>query len=122
MTRKDIAIAFLTAAASGDVAAAYERYVHADFRHHNPYFAGTREALLKGMEESAAMFPHKEFQVLRALEDGDLVAVHGRIRLQPGMPEFTLVHILRFDGDKIAEEWEAGQQVPDDCPNENGVW
>jgi predicted SnoaL-like aldol condensation-catalyzing enzyme len=122
MTHAEIAISFLQAATTGNVREAYERYVHPDFTHHNPYFPGDREALLKGMEESGQQFPHKEYHVLRTLEDGDLVAVHGRIRLAPGTPEFALVHILRFQNDKIIEEWEAGQQVPDDCPNKNGVF
>lgn len=122
MTNKEIAIAFLTAAATGDVRQAYERFVHADFRHHNPYFPGTRSALLTGMEESAVTFPHKVFTVLRALEDGDLVAVHGKIRLQADMPEIALIHILRFRDGLIIEEWEATQQPPEDCPNENGIF
>lgn len=122
MTRRAIAIAFLEAAASGAVDDAYARYVHPDFRHHNPHFPGSRSALMEGMRESAVHFPHKDFRVLRTLEDGDLVAVHGCITLAPGMPTFALVHILRFEGDKIIEEWEAAQQVPDDCPNDNGVF
>ena len=122
MNKKDIATEFLRLAASGSVREAYEKYVHPDFLHHNPYFKGDRESLLKGMEESAVTFPHKALEFLRVLEDGDLVAVHGRIQLTPDMPWIALMHIFRFDGDRIIEEWEAAQQVPEDCPNENGVF
>jgi len=58
--KKEIAVSFLSLASSGRVGEAYEKYVHPDFRHHNPYFKGDRESLLKGMEESAHQFPHKE--------------------------------------------------------------
>jgi hypothetical protein len=48
MSKKDIAISFLKLASSGKVREAYEKYVHPDFSHHNPYFKGDRESLLVG--------------------------------------------------------------------------
>jgi predicted SnoaL-like aldol condensation-catalyzing enzyme len=122
MNKKDIAISFLRLASSGNVREAYEKYVHPDFRHHNPYFPGDRASLLAGMEESAVKFPNKEFEVVRALEDGDLVAVHGRVRLMPTSPWIALMHIFRFKDNQIIEEWEAGQEVPKESPNKNGVF
>jgi predicted SnoaL-like aldol condensation-catalyzing enzyme len=74
------------------------------------------------MEENAATFPQKEFGALRALEDDDLVAVHGRVRLTPRSPWIALIHILRFQDNQIIEEWEAGQEVPQDSPNQNGAF
>ncbi len=121
-SKKEIAILFLRLASSGNVREAYEKYVHPRFRHHNPYFAGDRESLLVGMEESAIQFPGKIFEVLRVLQDGDWVAAHGKVRLAPAMPEIALMHIFRFDGDLIIEEWEASQEVPAESPNANGIF
>jgi len=120
--KKEIAVSFLRMASSGQVREAYERYVHPDFVHHNPYFKGDRGSLLAGMEESAAAFPNKAFEAVRVLEDGDFVVVHGRIRLAPDTPEYVLIHIFRFEGDRIIEEWEAGQEIPKESPNKNGVF
>ena len=120
MNKKDSAISFLRLASSGKVREAYETYVHPDFRHHNPYFPGDRASLLAGMEENAVTFPQKEFEAVRALEDGDLVAVHGRVRLTPSSPWMALMHIFRFQDNQIIEEWEVGQEVPQDSPNKNG--
>ena len=122
MNHKERAISFLRLASSGNVREAYERYVHQDFRHHNPYVPGDRASLLAGMEENAATFPQKDFEALRALEDGDLVAVHGRVRLKPSSPWIVLIHIYRFQDNQIIEEWEAGQEVPQDSPNQNGAF
>ena len=122
MNHKERAISFLRLASSGNVREAYERYVHQDFRHHNPYVPGDRASLLAAMEENAATFPQKEFEALRALEDGDLVAVHGRVRLTPRSPWIVLIHIYRFKDNQVIEEWEAGQEVPQDSPNEHGVF
>jgi predicted SnoaL-like aldol condensation-catalyzing enzyme len=120
--QREIAVSFLSLASSGNVRQAYEKYIHPDFRHHNPYFKGDRESLMKGMEESAAQFPHKRFEAIRTLVDGNLVAVQGRVQLNPDMPWIALIHIFRFEGDLIIEEWEAAQEVPEESPNENGVF
>ena len=122
MNKKETAISFLRLASSGNVREAYDTYIHPDFRHHNPYFPGDRASLLAGMEENAVTFPQKEYEALRALEDGDLVAVHGQIRLTPSSPWMAVVHIFRFQGNQIIEEWEVGQEVPQDSPNMNGAF
>lgn len=121
MKRKDIAESFLKLASSGKVQEAYDKYVHPDFIHHNAYFKGDRGSLLKGMEENAQQFPDKTYQTLRTLEDGDLVAVHGKVKLAPDS-QWSVIHIFRFEGDKIIEAWEASQEVLKDSPNENGIF
>ena len=122
MNNKEMAISYLRLASSGNVREAYEQYVHPQFRHHNPYVPGDRASLLAAMEENAATFPHKDFEAVRALEDGDLVAVHGRVRLTSSRPWIALIHIFRFQDNQIIEEWEAGQEVPQDSPNQNGAF
>jgi predicted SnoaL-like aldol condensation-catalyzing enzyme len=74
------------------------------------------------MEESAAQFPHKRFEAIQALADGNLVAVHGEVQLNPDLPWIALIHIFRFEGDLIIEEWEAAQEAPKESPNENGIF
>lgn len=74
------------------------------------------------MEENAREFPEKEFEILRVLEDRDLVAVHGRVRFKQAAPWISLMHIFRFEGNQIIEEWEASQEVPPNSPNQNGIF
>jgi len=121
MNNKEIATTFLQMASSGKVTEAYEKFVHTDFIHHNAYYKGDRETLMKGMEENAKQFPDKTYKTLRALEDGNLVAVHGKVVLAPDKI-FSVIHVFRFEGDKIREEWEASQQLLNDSPNENGIF
>jgi predicted SnoaL-like aldol condensation-catalyzing enzyme len=121
-SRKEAALSFLKLAAAGNVRAAFDQYAATNFRHHNAYFAGDRQSLLLAMEENAAKMPHKTFEVKRALEDGDLVAVHSHVRPIPGEPGAAVVHIFRFEGDRIVELWDVGQPVPKDSPNEHGMF
>lgn len=121
-TRKDAAVSFLHAVASGRVREAYAKHVGSGFRHHNPYFAGDAESLMNGMEENARENPQKRLDVLRALEDGDLVAVHSRVRHTPDERGYALVHLFRFEADRIAELWDLAQEVPAESVNENGMF
>lgn len=120
--RKDAAVSFLHLAASGRVRDAYTNHVSSDFHHHNPFFADGARALMAGMEENARQNPDKKLEVLRALEDGDLVAVHARVRHRPDDRGAALVHVFRFEGDRIAELWDVGQPVPADSVNTNGMF
>ncbi len=66
MSKKEIAIAFLKMAASGDVDPAYAKSVAANFIHHNQYFKGDRQFLMTAMEEASRKSPNKSFEVKQA--------------------------------------------------------
>lgn len=119
---KDIAIAFLHMAASGQAVAAFEKYASPDFKHHNAYFKGDAISLRDAMQENAALNPGKIFEVQRALQDGDLVAVHSRVSFSDKPLTIAVVHIFRFSENKIVELWDIGQPAPETMPNENGMF
>jgi predicted SnoaL-like aldol condensation-catalyzing enzyme len=119
---KERAMEFLRLAASGKVREAYYKYVGPEFRHHNPYFRGDAESMMAAMEENAVKNPNKVLEIQRALQDGDLVAVHSRVRLNPDDLGIAVVHILRFEGNLIAELWDVGQALPENSPNEYGMF
>ncbi len=121
-SHKAIAIDFLKQASSGNVKEAYRLYIGANFRHHNPYFHGDADTLREAMEENAVTNPHKAIDIQHAIEEGDLVAVHARVRLKPGDLGMATIHLFRFEGDRIVEMWDVGQAVPADSPNENGMF
>ena len=121
-TKKDAAVSFLRLAASGRVREAYRNHVGVGFRHHNPFFAGDAEALMTGMEENARQNPNKSLQIVHALEDGDLVAVHSHVRQKPDDRGAAVIHVFRFEGDRIAELWDVGQPVSAESVNANGMF
>jgi predicted SnoaL-like aldol condensation-catalyzing enzyme len=120
--RKQSAISFLKLAASGRLDEAYGDYISANFRHHNPYFAGDAESLKTGMAEAHEKFPDTTLEVQHVLEEGELVAVHSRVRHSSDTPEIAVVHLFRFEGSRVAELWDIGIEAPKDSPNENGMF
>ncbi len=119
--RKTIAVDFLRAAREGDRTAA-ERVVAPGARHHNPYFPAGMPALIDAMIEAARTAPDRTSEVQRVLLDGDFVAVHSHVHHRPGDRGVSVVHIFRFDGDKIAELWDVGQAVPENDQNADGMF
>lgn len=115
---KSIAIEFLKLASSGQCRAAFANYAAPNFRHHNPWFAGDAATLEAGMQANADKFTDKKIEIHRAIQEGDLVAVHSCVKLDPGGPTVAVVHIFRFEGDRIAELWDIGQPIPGDAVNE----
>jgi len=119
---KEAAVSFLQLATSGKVREAYAKFVGAGFRHHNPFYEGTAKALMTGMEENAPQNPSKAMEVKRAIAEGDLVAVHSHVRLKPGDRGVAVVHIFRFEAGRIVELWDVGQPVPEESPNQFGMF
>ena len=122
ISHKEAATSFMRLVVEGKVREAYQRHVSPTLRHHNPFFRGDADSLRIAMEENAADHPDKVFEIHHALEDGDLVAVHSRIRQSPDDRGAATVHIFRFQGDSIVEVWDVSQLVPETSANENGMF
>jgi len=121
-SNKNAAVSFLKMAASGKVQEAYSKFVGAGFRHHNPFFEGSAESLQAGMEANALQNPDKVLEVKRVIADGELVAVHSHVQQKPGDPGAAVVHIFRFENGRIMELWDLGQPVPEESPNQFGLF
>lgn len=122
MLKKEIAIHFLELASKGKSREAFQLYTSKKFIHHNAYFKGDATTLMEAMEEDAKKNPTKVFEILRVLEDGNLVAVHSRYQHFENNLEMAIMHIFQFENTKITELWDFGQAVPKNMVNENGMF
>ena len=122
MGNAEIAIEFLRMCSRGEVREAYARHVAADFVHHNAWFPGDRESLLLAMEQSAAAEPNKSFEPKQVVDGGDRIAVLSHLKRADAGLEYAVVHIVRFEGGKIVELWDLGQEIPKDSPNALGMF
>lgn len=121
MNQKEIATEFLRLAASGNVEEAYSNFIAIDFIHHNQYFKGDRDSLMKGMMEASIHSPNKTFITKYIYEDLDRVITHSLVEVQGGV-KIAVVHIFKIAENKIVEMWDIGQQIIPDGPNENGLF
>ena len=121
-SHKQAATDFLELVSTGRVREAFDKYAAADFRHHNVYFPGDAASLAAAMEENAQANPDKFYEPRMSIEEGNRVAVFGRVRHKPGDTDYALVHIFRFEDDRITELWDIGQEIPKDSPNRNGAF
>jgi predicted SnoaL-like aldol condensation-catalyzing enzyme len=119
---KSIAVSFLKLASGGNVQEAFSKFVGSDFKHHNPFFEGTAEALQAGMKANAQQNPDKVLEVKRVIAEDDFVVIHSHVRLSPDALGVAVVHIFRFENGKIVELWDLGQPVPEKSMNENGMF
>ena len=120
--KKEAAKTFLELCAAGRAREAFARYAAPSFRHHNPHFPGDADSLAQAMDTNAKQFPEKRLDVHRALEDGDFVAVHSFVKHNAEDTGYALVHIFRFEGERVAELWDIAMAVPPDSPNKLGMF
>ncbi len=121
-THKNVAVDFLKLVTSGRIDDAYRKYVDMSGKHHNCYFPAGLATLRQAMIDNHRQFPVKRFDIKNVLEDGNMVAVHSHLRMKEEERGMITVHLFRFQGDRIAEFWDCGQQIPADMPNTDGVF
>jgi predicted SnoaL-like aldol condensation-catalyzing enzyme len=121
MDPKEAAVTFLEMAGTGNARAAYDRFIAPHFKHHNVHFPGDRQSLLNAMEEAHRRSPNHSVDVRRVYRDGNTVITHSLVtRQNPAEPAIAVVHIFRFEGEKVAELWDLGMPLPSESPNLNG--
>jgi predicted SnoaL-like aldol condensation-catalyzing enzyme len=113
------AIDFYRTAYLGDPAQAVARYAGADYIQHNPAVGDGKHAFINYFTEMAQQYPGKSIEFVRAVAEGDLVALHTH-QTWPGGDEYVTMDFFRFNDDgKIVEHWDAIQVVPLETTNGN---
>jgi predicted SnoaL-like aldol condensation-catalyzing enzyme len=119
---KKNAIAFYRTAYMGDPAKAVETYVGAEYIQHNPLVGNGKQPFIDYFTVMAEQYPGKEIEFVRAVAEGDLVALHTH-QTWPGNDEYVTMDFFRFDADgKIVEHWDAMQEVPSETKNGNPMY
>lgn len=119
---KQNAIAFYRMAYLGKAAEAVERYVGAEYIQHNPVVRDGKQGFVDYFEEMAREYPDKTIEFVRAIAEGDLVALHTH-QVWPDGDEYVTMDFLRFDEDgKIVEHWDAIQQIPSETRSGNPMY
>ncbi len=119
---KQNAIAFYKMAYEGNPARAVELYVGSEYIQHNPLVGNGKEAFIAYFERMHREYPEKSIAFVRAVAEGDLVALHTH-QVWPGNDEYVTMDFFRFDASgKIVEHWDAVQQIPESSANNNTMY
>lgn len=119
---KKNAIAFYKTAYLGNPRKAVEDYVGDEYIQHNPMVGNGTQPFIEYFEEMARDYPGKTIEFVRAVAEGDLVALHTH-QVWPGNDQYVTMDFFRFDENgKIVEHWDAIQGVPDTTKNGNTMY
>jgi predicted SnoaL-like aldol condensation-catalyzing enzyme len=118
-TNKQNAIEFYRMAYLGEPTRAVELYVGDDYIQHNPLVGDGKDAFIDYFNKMANKYPNKEIEFVRAVSEGDLVALHTH-QTWPDNEEYVTMDFFRFDENgKIVEHWDSIQKIPDETKNGN---
>ena len=116
------AISFYKMAYEGKPKQAVELYVGAEYVQHNPEVADGKEPFIAYFDRMHKEFKDKSIDFVRAVAEGDLVALHTHQKW-PGNEEYVTMDFFRFDSDgKIIEHWDAIQKIPESLAHGNTMY
>ena len=119
---KQNAIAFYQMAYDGNPRKAVDLYVGNQYIQHNPAVEDGKEGFIRYFDRMAKEYPDKSVKFVRAIAEGDLVALHTH-QIWPGDQEYVTMDFFRFDEQgKIVEHWDAIQEIPERAANENKMY
>lgn len=119
---KSNAIAFYEMAYNGNPQKAVELYVGAEYIQHNPLVGDGTQPFIDYFNRMASEYPDKSIEFVRAVAEGDLVALHTH-QIWPGNDQYVTMDFFRFDNNgKIVEHWDSMQQIPETSANNNTMY
>jgi predicted SnoaL-like aldol condensation-catalyzing enzyme len=94
-----------------------DRYIQ-----HNPEAADGPEAFIGFVKWLRSEYPRLTLEIKRVIAEGDLVATHSHLILEPGQPGRALADFFRLENGKVVEHWDVVQDVPSTSANPNGMF
>ena len=119
---KKNAIAFYKMAYKGNPAEAVKLYVGKEYIQHNPMVGDGPQPFIDYFDKMQKEYPEKSIEFVRAVAEGDLVALHTH-QIWPGDDQYVTMDFFRFDAlGKIIEHWDSMQQIPKTSKNKNTIY
>ncbi|MGR5245478.1 nuclear transport factor 2 family protein [Vibrio sp. PNB23_22_6] len=119
---KRSAIAFYEMAYRGNPRKAVELFVGDEYIQHNPLVGNGTLPFIEYFERMQDEYPNKDITFVRAVSEGNLVALHTH-QTWPDNVEYVTMDFFRFDlNGKIVEHWDALQEIPKETLNGNTMY
>jgi len=118
---KQNAIAFYKTAFDGEPRKAAEQYVGGRYIQHNPALGDGVESFIAYFEKVAKEHPDRSIEFVRAIAEGDLVALHAHIILSGN--ELVGMDFFRLDENgKVVEHQDIMTEIPEKSENNNTMY
>ena len=119
---KKNAVAFYKMAYEGNPKKATDLFVGSEYIQHNPLVGDGIQPLIDYFDRMAKEYPNKSIEFVRAIAEGELVALHTH-QVWPDNDEYVTMDFFRFDNNgKIIEHWDSMQQIPKTSANKNTMY
>ena len=120
---KKNAIEFYKMAYLGNPRKAVELFVGEEYIQHNPAVGDGPAPFIQYFEQAGKDHPRKTIEFVRAIAEGNLVALHTHQTWPDIQKEYVTMDFFRFDKNgKIVEHWDAIQQIPETSVNNNTMY
>jgi predicted SnoaL-like aldol condensation-catalyzing enzyme len=111
------AIDFYRMAYEGNPRQAVDLFVGSEYIQHNPLVGDGKDSFIEYFERMEREYPVKSIEFVRAVAEGNLVALHTH-QVWPGDEEYVTMDFFRFDeSGRIVEHWDAVQLIPENSAN-----
>jgi len=119
---KEKAIGFYKMSFEGNPQKAVELYVGSKYIQHNPLVGDGIEPFIEYFERMKSEYPNKSIEFVRAVAEGNLVALHTH-QVWPDDKEYVTMDFFRFDENgKIIEHWDSMQEIPKISAHNNKMY
>jgi predicted SnoaL-like aldol condensation-catalyzing enzyme len=121
-TNKRVVVDYYQTAFGGDPEKAVSDHFEDRYIQHNPDAADGPEAFIGYVKWLRSEHPQLSLEIKRVVAEGDMVATHSHLILEPGQPGRALADFFRLAMGKVVEHWDVIQEVPETAANQNGMF
>src|ERR1700739_1178943 len=122
--KKRIVVDYYTTGFAGDPEKAAADYLVPGYIQHNPTVADGPDEFIRGVHLLRDQYPNMRLDIKRVRADGDMVAPHSIVALDPDDPGDrgrVFADFFRLEDGRIVEHWDVIQEVPETAANANGM-
>ena len=121
---KQVVVDYYMTAFAGNPEMAVADHVGPRYIQHNPDAQDGPEAFIGFVKWLRSEYQNVQLRIKRVIAEGDLVATHAHLDLEPDNPDNrgrALADFFRLDDGKVVEHWDVIQDIPATSANDNGM-
>jgi len=122
---KQVVVDYYTTAFAGNPEKAVADHFGPSYIQHNPDAQDGPEAFIGFVKWLRSEYPNVQLQIKRVIAEGDLVATHAHLDLEPDEADKrgrALADFFRLEDGKVVEHWDVIQDIPATSANDNGMF